>query len=265
MTNEERLLNEIATVEFATPANLFSYSAKMENNSTHQVMKYIKRWLGYEKPLIRKIRANEEIHNKRREQFYQLTEAGYRFIEREDESINIGYKHIENIKHESMVKDTAISFLRNYPEWEIDFDFHRTIKGKRSDIFVDMRKDGKRVNFWVECERKDDHSPQKIITRLKSVDEVMNWIWDKGFKEERIEKLTQVLVMVNNKSFNPLARPQGYEKRDVEKLNLYFSKVLDRAKNLHSARYRFLPFSEFTNIHLPLWRCPDGNVVKIIN
>lgn len=263
MSSKEKILNQLLTLKFATINNFFSRSASTVKGSRLQVY-YDFRELE-KKGLIRPIPYDELARNRQIEQFYQITYKGAKSIGRLEEYSQKEVKAIANIKHESAKIDIAMSFLLGYPDYAVDFDYNASIDGYRPDILVRMSTPDlkKKYTFIVEIERKQ-HPGRTYEEKIKKIEKVLAKL---NYRKYGLTDHTKVLIVWNNMSFNPFWRPQEYGnfKGQKEVLERHFELLLEICKNLPSYRYRFIPFSEFANLHKPVWHTPSGERMMLIN
>lgn len=177
-------------------------------------------------------------------------------------------KAISNVKHESSKIDIAQSFVLGYPDYIIELDYYANLDGYRPDIVVRMTSPdlAKYHTFLVEIERKA-HPRRTINETIKKAESVLGRL---DYKRYRLSPHTKVLVVWNNMQFDPLLRPMQYGEQPhsgrLAFLETQFETLLKQCKMMHllNSRYRFIPFSEFTGVHKPIWRTIDGGRVALI-
>lgn len=265
MKNQQHnILHELLSVQFANIYNLFSYTADTLDGSLLFVTRKIKE---YQKAgLVKQVPFDLKPRNKRQQFFYCVTKKGAKSIDRGDDFKQEITKSIEMALHESMKIDVALSFLRNYPEYEFSFDYKADLGGLRPDILVRAKNvhDFREYTFLVEVERK------KELTRSKR-DKISNYnkhIQDGLFKKNNLSPKTKVLFVLSNRRYDPYIRPQNYNlpevKEQMDLLYRQFYKFINEVSSESIKYFRFIPFPEFTRIHEPIWRMPNGTKVKII-
>jgi len=259
MSPKEKVLNDLLTIEYGTINNFYSPNADTIKGKTKQAYRHFKNL--EKKGFIKQIPYDFPPRNHEREIFYQVTHAGAKTIGRLDDYKKIKeYKGITNARHESIVKDIALTFLRRYPEYLISFEFGKMIDDIKSDIFISMKTpdEKKRYNYIVEVERKREvgRTYNEKIVRYEKL------------KFDRKDK-TRILIVWSSVNYDNYWRPQEYELPDV-KYKLAFQKrqfehLLALSKNLPEYRYRFFNFPNFNNIDKTFWFKPSGAKVKLIN
>ena len=208
MTSTERILNQLLSVQYATINNFFSRTATSLKGSRLMASKIFRRLEA--KGLIRPIPYNELARNPQQEQFYQITHKGAKEIGRLGDYAYKEMKAIENAKHESSKIDIALSFLLGYPNYLIALDYNASLDGYKPDILVKMTSPdlSKKYDFIVEIERKD-HPGRTLEEKIKRIEKVLARL---NFKKYGLSDKVKVLIVWNNRSFNPYWRPQEYER-----------------------------------------------------
>ena len=265
MRSREQILNELLTVKYATVNNFYSPSAKSRKGArfgTYKIFRSLE-----QKELIRPIQYNEMGHKKINERFFYVTAKGAKEIGRHDEYT--GHKEpksLANAKHESSKIDVALAFVRNYPKYELEFNYKAKLNGLMPDILIRMIDPGthKQFTFMVEIERKK--SPFKVYEKVVRYEKNIHNI---DYKKENIDKNLKVLVIINNLRFDPYLRPVEYQEvhalQNLELLKKQFEHFMEMAKGLPEYRYRFTTFNHFHEIGDAVWFTPLGSRVKLLN
>ena len=207
--------------------------------------------------LIQPLSTVTRVRNLVQEQFYAITYLGAKYVGREnDYKWRGGPKSPYNVMHESMIRDVALSFLRNYPDYVFDINYNFSYEGLKPDIVIRMfhKETMQQHIFFVEVERKK--SPDRVynekLIRYEKVFESLN------FKKHRLNAPVKVLVVYSNLDYNCFWRPQEYERADVrleiEKLNRQLLNLVKLSKEISENRYRFLSFHRFHQLHKPIWQ-----------
>jgi hypothetical protein len=160
--------------------------------------------------------------------------------------------------------DIALSFIRNFPDYEFDFNYKADLGGIRPDILVKARNihDHRESAFLVEIERKKEFSRivrEKILRYNK-------YIKDGLIKRNNLPGTTTILFVCSNLRYDIYLRPQQYpeNKESLEFIYKQFDSLLEQVNVFPNKYFRFLPFPEFTDIAKPIWRMPNGIKVKLI-
>lgn len=261
---QHHILHELLSVQFASNNNLFSYSAKSYEGALLFVNRKIKDYL--KAGWISQIPFDLKPRNKRQQFFYFVTREGAKVIDRLEDYKQKITKSLNNAEHESMKIDIALSFLRNFSDYEFSFDYKADLGGLKPDILVRATNinDHREFTFLVEIERK------KELTRI-SRDKILKYNkFIKGglFSKHNLSPKTKVLFVCLNLRYDPYLRPQNYRLSEVmEQLQLLYKQFdyfLNEIKSESDKFYRFIPFPEFTEIAKPIWRMPSGTKVRII-
>ena len=257
-------LHEILSVEFASINNLFSPTAKSYKGSLLQVNKDINKYL--KAGWVSQIPFDLRPRNKRQQFFYFVTRQGVNVIDRLDDFKQKITKSLNNAEHESMKIDVALSFIRNFPDYEFDFNYKADLGGLKPDILVKAKNihDHREFTFLVETERK------KELTRIyrDKVSRYNKLIKEGLFEKHKLSPKTKVLFVCANLRYDVYLRPiQYHEAKNKPFLNLLYKQFdyfISELKTLSDKHFRFIPFPEFTDIAKPIWRMPSGTKVKII-
>lgn len=259
MSPKEKVLSDLLTIEYGTINNFFSSKATSIKGKTKQAYRNFKHL--EKKGFIKQIPYDFPPRNQEREIFYQVTHAGAKKIGRLDEFKKIKeYKGITNARHESIVKDIALAFLRLYPEYLISLKFGKIIDDIRSDIYISMKTpdEKKEYHYIVEVERKRE-AGRTYNEKIKRYENLKFGSKDK----------TRILIVWTNTSYDNYWRPQEYGLPDViNKLsfqNIQFEYLLSLSKNLPEFRYRFMCFTDFYRLNEAVWIKPGGDKTKLIN
>jgi hypothetical protein len=252
----DNILDQLITLQYATANNFYSPRAK---NPLGAVLNARKHFAFLEKQgYIRRLPLDEKPKNKMRETFYQVTAKGAHRADRRLEYRYKEYKAITNVKHESMKIDVAMSFLRGWPDWLINFDYKRSIAGKAPDIFVTMRDRDDKYCFVVEIERK--RSPSRVLMETAKK-------WENiKFHKFGLPIMTKVLIVYAPNYFDVLIRPNQYAEiwPQVAEVKKDFERLILNAKGL-SDKFLFLPFYDFDKSSQAVWHRPDGEKKMLIN
>lgn len=198
------------------------------------------------------------IRNTRQEVFFMVTKKGALYRNRPDDYHWRDVKSPYNVMHESMVRDVALSFYRNYPDFDIKVSFNEVFGKVKPDITVRMSKGDINYVFLVEVERK------KTADRL--LDKVA--VYEKMFKEldfgkSNLPKQVKVLILYANLQYDAYLRPLEYSKHQ-EKINL-MDKQLNNIITKIPDRYRLTTFNNFYRIHEAVWYNNKVELNKIVH
>ncbi len=259
---KHQTLHELLSIQSGSKNNLFSYEAKTYKGALLGVDKKMKE---YQKAgLIQQIPFDLKPREKRKQYFYFVTRKGAKVIDRLEDYKQKITKSLNNAEHESMKFDIALAFIRNYPDYEFDFDYKADLGGLKPDILVRAKHidESKEFMFLVEIERK------KELTRIYR-DKILRYnkfIKAGLFSKHNLSPKSKVLFVCSNLRYDSYLRPQQYsENRPViDLLYKQFNYFLSVIKSEGDKYYRFIPFPEFTKIADPIWRMPSGVKVKII-
>jgi hypothetical protein len=268
MTSRKLLLIYLLEIGgVATLNNLYSPEARTYKGSSLQSRRYFKFYL--EHRLIEPIPIIGKVKNRSQEVYYCLTKKGARYIGRPEEYRYKKYrKSPNNVMHESMKFDIALSFLRLYPQSKFNFRYDTSFYGVRPDIVIKVEpknsKDSTRF-FLVEIERK------------KTIDRVFN---------EKIKRYEEMFEKMNkNKSHNPsqftvlfiytdiwydvFLRPQQYSSQSVtnhiEQVNILIKNLINHyCKILPEHRYAFMGFHNFYRLNEAVWYAKTGQRVQLV-
>lgn len=259
---KHKTLHELLSVQSASVNNLFSYEAKSYKGSLLQANKDINKYL--KAGWVQQIPFDLKPREKRRQFFYFVTREGAKVIDRLDDYKQKITKSLNNAEHESMKFDVALSFLRNFPDYDFSFDYKADLSGLKPDILLKAKNihDNKEFTFLIETERK------KELTRIyrDKITRYNKFIKNGLFTKHRLSPKTKVLFVCSNLRYDPYLRPQQYKeaKTQLDLLYKQFNYFLSTIKSESDKYYRFIPFPEFTKIAEPIWRMPSGTKVRII-
>ena len=143
MEKQKIILNQMLDLGgLATKYNFYSSRAKTLLGSLVHTRKAF-----YElesKKLIQPLSTITKVRNLCQEQFYAITRLGAKYVDRTKEhKWKGGPKSPYNIMHESMVRDVALAFLRNYPQYVFDILYNECFSGLRPDLVVKMKRSKK--------------------------------------------------------------------------------------------------------------------------
>jgi hypothetical protein len=267
MTSRKLILNNLLDLGgVGTLNNFYSRTARTHKGSLLYARKLFKSYL--EDGLIEKIDTIGKPANKAREVFYCLTKKGAHYIGRESEYKYRKYgKSPNNVMHESMKFDVALSFLRQYPNAKFNIRYDASFYGVRPDILIRIESTNPAVRTrFLLCE----------IERKKTVDRVYHEKvarYEEMFRtieQKRSHNVNQfmVLFVFTDIWFDIFLRPQEYGTpavaHHIEHINyLVRNLVTQYCKNLPEHRYRFMPFHSFHRPHEPVWLTPSGNRVSL--
>lgn len=267
MTTRKLLLNNLLDIGgVATLTNLYSPKAHSYKGSLLFVRKLFKDYIA--EGLIERIDPIGKPMNKARETFYCLTKKGAHYIGRSDEyRYKKNQKSPNNVMHESMKFDVALSFLRNFPSKKFTFRYDSSFYGVRPDILIRIEATGpKEVTKFLLVE----------IERKKTVDRVFNEKikrYEEMFKQISVNKshnINQftVLFVYTDIWFDVFLRPQQYLDENVaghiEQVNTLVKNLLSKySRHLPESRYRFVSFHNFHRLHEAVWYTPGGNRIQL--
>jgi hypothetical protein len=259
---KHKTLHELLSIQSGSVNNLFSYEAKSYKGALLQVNKDIKKYL--KAGWVQQIPFDIKPREKRKQFFYFVTREGTKVIDRLEDYKQKITKSLNNAEHESMKFDMALSFIRNFPDYDFEFDYKADLGGLKPDILVKAKNinNDRQFTFLVELERK------KELTRVYR-DKILRYnkfIKEGLFNMNGLSPKTKILFVCSNHRYDVYLRPQNYSevKPIMELLYKQFNYFIDVIKNQSDKHYRFIPFPEFTKIHEPIWRMPSGTKVKII-
>lgn len=267
MAIKKILLNHLLEIGgVATLNNLYSQSAKTYKGSLLFARKLFNTYS--EEKLLEKIEPIGKPANKSREVFYCLTKKGADYIGRPNE---YKYKKFQkspnNVMHESMKFDIALSFLKKYPHKKFTIRYDSSFYGVRPDILIRVESDNpKKVTRFLLVE----------IERKKTVDRVFNekikryeemFIAIAKNKSHNINQFT-VLFVYTDIWYDVFLRPQQYNDPNVihhiEHVNILVKNlILNYCRYLPDQRYRFIPFHDFYRLHEAIWHTPLWNRVSL--
>ena len=269
MTTRKLLLNNLLDIGgVATLNNLYSPTAKSYKGSLLFTRKLFKEYLTEQ--LIEKIEPIGKPMNKSREVFYCLTKKGAKYIGRTDEYKYKKYqKSPNNVMHESMKFDVALSFLKNFSHNKFTFRYDSSFYGMQPDILIRIEsKNRKQLTKFllVEIERKK--TVDRVFNeKIKRYEEMFKSI-EKN-KSHNIQQFT-VLFVYTDIWFDPFLRPQQYSDPNItahiEQVNSLVKNLVNHyCKHLPEARYCFTGFHNFYRLHETIWYKPNGNLIKLLN
>jgi hypothetical protein len=259
---KHKTLHELLSIQAGSVNNLFSYNAKSYKGALLQVNKDFKEYL--KAGLIQQIPFDLKPREKRKQYFYFVTRTGAKALDRIEDYKQKITKSLNNAEHESMKFDVALSFLRNFPDYEFSFDYKADMGGLKPDILAIAKNihNDKQFTFLVEIERKKEFTRlyrDKILRYNKFIKEGL-------FAKHNLSLKSKVLFVCSNLRYDPYLRPQQYSevKTNMDLLYKQFNYFLSVIKAESDKYYRFIPFPEFTKIAEPIWRMPSGIKVRII-
>ncbi len=267
MTTRKLLLNNLLDIGgVATLNNLYSPTAKSYKGSLLFTRKLFKSYL--EDGLIERIPPIGKPMNKSREVFYVITKQGAKYIGRTDEYKYKKYqKSPNNVMHESMKFDVALSFLLNFPGKKFTFCYDSSFYGVRPDILIRIEATGpKEVTKFllVEIERKK--TVDRVFNeKIKRYEEMFKQI--SVNKSHNIDQFT-VLFVYTDIWFDVFLRPQQYLEENVaghiEQVNTLVKNLISKyCRHLPESRYRFASFHNFHRLHEAVWFTPGGNRIQL--
>jgi len=267
MTTRKLLLNNLLDIGgVATLNNLYSPKANSYKGSLLFTRKLFKDYVA--EGLIEKIDPIGKPMNKAREVFFCLTKKGAHYIGRSDEYKYKKYqKSPNNVMHESMKFDVALSFLRNFSEKKLTFRYDSSFYGVRPDILIRIESTSKKelTKFLlIEIERKKtvDRVFNEKITRyeemLKSIERN---------KSHNINQFT-VLFIYTDIWYDCFSRPQQYSDTliasHINQVNSLVKNLVHHyCKNLPEHLYRFTAFHNFHKLNEMIWYTPQGRLISI--
>lgn len=267
MTTRKILLNNLLDIGgVATLNNLYSPSALTYKGSLLFTRKLFKEYLN--ENLIERIDPIGKPMNKSREVFYCLTKKGAKYIGRTDEYKYKKYqKSPNNVMHESMKFDVALSFLRLFPHNKFTFRYDSSFYGVQPDILIRVESTNPKVLtrfILVEIERK------KTIDRVFNEKIKRYEAMFKSIEKNKSHNINQftVLFVYSDIWFDVFLRPQQYSDQAVsdhiERINeLVKNLVHNYCKFLPESRYRFTGFHNFYRLQERVWQTPSGNRIEL--
>ena len=257
-------LNQLMTLGgVATKNNFYSHTAKSPGGIFCSTLNQFKKMIKDE--FIRPLPTITRTRNKRQETFYCITSKGANYIGRKDELKSRDPKSPNNVMHESMKFDIALSFLRNFKDYDISFKYDLSINGLRPDIvvYIEDRYKGLKYHFLVEIERKKTIEKVYKEKILKYEEALKTDLKQFGLRPE-----TKVLVIYADVKFDAFLRPAEYIKfpyiaSEVTLMEKRVKKIAEMCADLPD-RYRFIPFSSFEHLREPIWLTPRKTRVALI-
>lgn len=267
MTTRKQLLNNLLDIGgVATLNNLYSPIAKSYKGSLLFTRKLFKDYIA--EGLIERIEPIGKPMNKSREVFYCLTKKGAKYIGRADEYKYKKYqKSPNNVMHESMKFDVALSFQKNFPHNKFTFRYDSSFYGVQPDILIRIESTNRKelTRFLlVEIERKKTID-RVFNEKIKRYEEMFKSI-EKN-KSHNIHQFT-VLFVYTDIWFDPFLRPQQYTDPNIsDHINridtLVKNLVNHYCKHLPEERYRFTAFHNFHRLHEAVWQTPSGKLITL--
>ena len=267
MTTRKMLLNNLLDVGgVATLNNLYSPTANSYKGSLLFTRKLFKDYVA--EALIERIDPIGKPINKSREVFYCLTKKGAKYIGRADEYKYKKYqKSPNNVMHESMKFDVALSFLRLFPNYKFTFRYDSSFYGVQPDIVIRIESTNRKelTRFLlVEIERKK--TVDRVFNeKIKRYEEMFKSI-EKN-KSHNINQFT-VLFVYTDIWFDPFLRPQQYTdlniSNHINRVNTLVKNLIHHyCKHLPEDRYLFTAFHNFHRLHEPVWYKPSGKLISL--
>lgn len=266
MKIKHQLLHELLTVQYATVYNLFSYTATTLEGSLVYATKKINEYL--KKGWICQIPFDQKPRDTRKQYFYYVTKEGANAIGRPEDYKQKITKSISKAEHESIKIDIALSFLRNYPDYEFDFNYKADLNGLRPDIFIKARNlvTKKEYVLLVEIERKKEFSR---VYREK-IPKYKNFIANNNFIKKNS---VPVLFVLANLKYDAYLRPQhtldkkyyfNYVHPKLQSMYTHLSDFINEMKNENNRFFRFILASDFEKLGNPICLIPNGPKIKIL-
>lgn len=263
MQTRKLLLNNLLDIGgVATLNNLYSPFAKTHKGGLLFTRKLFSSYI--QDGLIERIEPIGKPINKAREVFYCLTRRGAAYVGRAEEYKYKKYmKSPNNIMHESMKFDVALSFLRNFPNAKFTFRYDSSFYGVRPDILIRIEGSSPRepTRFLLcEIERKKtvDRTYREKILRYEEMFQ--------SISKNKSHNTNQFLVLFVYADifYDVFWRPQEYSDPHImlkiERLsNLTKQLATHYCKHLPTNRYRFTSFHNFYRVHEPVWLTPRGD------
>jgi|GEM_PF-1019163 hypothetical protein len=265
-------LNRIQSLQFANVYNLYSRTAKTVLGSCEQVKKDI---AFYKKKDYIKIIPFDGIPlNKNFDswsQFYSVTLAGSKAIDRVKEYRQKVSKSSNSQEHESMKIDVVRSFIDNFPDYEFDFNYNANFKGIRPDIFIKAKHiyNNKEYTFFVEVERSKKEMTYIFKDKIVKYNKfIKDGLFDKkGFHSPKV----LFFCAYNQYPFN--LRPQQYGDEQYSKyfvdIQRLFGNLLNllKEKGVSDKYFRFAMFPEAITEKLKedIFYFPNGKKIKLID
>jgi len=212
MDNKKLILNQLLDIGgIATKNNFYSPTAETMKGVYVQIDRYFKEYI--KDGLIKALPTITRTRTKMLETFYCLTSKGAKYIGRPTE-LKQGYpRSPNNVMHDSMVYDIALSFVRNFPNFEFRIKYNKILRIDdkvkiKPDIFIKMKdlKTEKVYHFLVELERK-----KTVDTVYKNkVDRYESVLSKLDLKQAKLSAFVKVLIVHSSYYFNGFLRPQQY-------------------------------------------------------
>lgn len=268
MTTRKALLNNLLDIGgVATLNNLYSPLAQSYKGSLLFTRKLFKSYIADE--LIERIEPIGKPMNKSREVFYCLTKKGAKYIGRTDEYKYKKYqKSPNNVMHESMKFDIALSFIRLFPNYKFTFRYDSSFYGVQPDIVIRVESTDHKITKFllIEIERKKtvDRVFKEKIKRYEAMFKSIE-----QNKSHNIHQFT-VLFVYTDIWFDVFLRPQQYSlpsvAEHIEQINKLVKNLVHHyCKYLPDVRYRFMGFHNFYRLHENVWHKPSGEIVNLIH
>lgn len=263
ITKRQILEQLIAIGGIATINNFFSPNAGTLVGGKKQAFLHFKSLLKNE--FIKKLDPVVYIRNTTQEVFYAVTIKGASYTDMKDEYKVISQaKSPYNVMHESMVRDLALSFVRNFPEWEVKIRYDKIIKKLKPDltIYLTHKETGQKLIYLVEAERKK--TMDRIVNdKISKYEKIMSSL---NFKEAGLEAPVKILFVFASRDYNPFWRPQEYSEHldIIQKQDKLLRGLIEKCQELPDHRYRFLPFYQFHKIHEQVWITPHKQLINLI-
>jgi hypothetical protein len=261
------LLNNLLDIGgVATLNNLYSPTANSYKGSLLFTRKLFKDYVAEE--LIERIDPIGKPINKSREVFYCLTKKGAKYIGRTDEYKYKKYqKSPNNMMHESMKFDVALSFLRLFPNHKFTFRYDSSFYGVQPDILIRIESTNrKELTRFLLVEIERTKTIDRVFNeKIKRYEEMFKSI-EKN-KSHNIDQFN-VLFVYTDIWFDPFLRPQQYTDLNISdhinRINILVKNLIHHyCKHLPEDRYRFTAFHNFHRLHETVWYKPSGKLISL--
>jgi hypothetical protein len=251
-------LKALHIVTYATVYNFspyFNKSAKTISGSLCQA-RVLFRW-AKKQGLIKPIKTIGRDYATMKEQFYCLTRKGADFIDVHDYR-NISTKSIHNAVHESAKIDCCLSFIFNYPGYDVKIRYPTTKDHPVKPDAIIKITGNKQYDFLLEVERSRE-AIQIVNDKIKKYENA-------DFKTYGVSDKTKILFVVSHKRFDPYWRPIKYpqKKAEIAKEQDKVAALVNIVKNKYIKRYRITGLSNYLQIHEAVWFDTHGNLCRLI-
>jgi hypothetical protein len=262
---KRKILKAIYDLKFATIYNL-AFESRGTNKDSCLVGKgrHIRQ---LEKAgLILPVRQYGYLRNEKyRHTFWQATKEGANALGYENYT-PVGEKSVRNFPHQFGLIDVLCGLY--YPfrdEYDIMITYPSTVSsldGYKPDAIVKYRHklEGREYDFILEFERT--RTPKAIFEEKIRMNEKIT-----NFRKYGLSKQAKFLYVFTTENFDVTKRPVEYSEYRpiIERVEKEFGHLLLMARKLPDYKYRFALLHQFKEFNKPIWFCPTGHKMKIIN